>query len=516
MFTATITTPNGVIGNPLATRNLRFSWNKNGAYLCTYSMNMLPAEQNILFSRPKNAMVEVWNDGGLVWRGRLTGVNMEDEAVVVTAHGLQFDLDRVLAPHFWVKTGTRDFVFGTNQGSLIFPFLPNRSGEKFYADNNNRLYIALIKNNVYGVNDQASFFLLPTSGFGELASSFVFTRPVSRFKLSYSMLLPPGWQVVFEGRHIKNMPDAENNNAFHTVVATGILQTATIDISITPKSARRYTFGFTVSNNTGSDYTHSGETGSMYVSVTNVQVLTCEDATCRAIEIARDMTQLNASFMNNGLKFNGVDQGIDLENEDYADISQRQVLDRLAKYGDTSNREYNWWVDVDDTLHFRPRKSFAYDFLALDGKIALNRDGRQEHTVFYGVYQNQMGYPFRTPFIEKTPLESLVHDRAMRKIETNTTSATTAEKIVTTVATAPWRNNGRIVCRGILSANGASYPFWQLRHGDTIAVAPNYIYDEPQVASFDVDGWEYDADSDTLTVYPDAEMADVPSMIAGL
>ncbi len=523
MYIPCIYTGTEVLDSGYGAKRLRFSWNKHGANVCTYTLPNKGFEKLRYAIRQGGAMLDVMGDGGLVWRGRVSAATLEQDAVSITAHGLQDEFNHVRVFHSWINTKVSDWVQAVDKNDSLYPFTQARKNQQFICDNNNRLYIALVNGNTYSANASAAWYLLPVhSPVYENASAPLWTRPIRRIKANYEMLVPSGFEWRIVGEHANNPPNSYDIVVWNTLVGTGVLQTGSVNIDVSANP--RYTVRMILVNNTGSSYTMSGETGSMYLRLTGVEVITGTGAVAagvvRSSEIVRNMALLVGT--QRGITLNAssstvAEMELDLMHEVYNDKTAYEIMERMADYGDLNGRRANWWVDNDYSVHLRQTQSGGRTLIVRSIDAQTRYTLRSIANRYYAVYNNPGGYPLRTEWVNDAVGQRVHGVIRTQAFETQTTSAVQASKVANSMYDASRGVNSQMTVTFIATTNGNQFPFWQIRAGDIVHDLNQLALCQPGQFSTDVfyvAGWEYDEDSDTITLYPEEEIDSVDRMLS--
>jgi hypothetical protein len=498
--------------------NLRFGWDKRGATTCTYTLPNEGLDKMRVAIRQGGAMVDVSGNHGLTWRGRVSAATLGDNAIHVTAHGLQYELDAVRVAHYWVHSRVSDWVQAVDQNNVLYPFTNARQNQQFTCDNNNRLYIALTKGNTYANNATAAWYLLPVhSPVSETTSAPLWTRPIRRVKATYEMLVPSGfeWRVV--GEHLANPPSSTDIVVWNTLVGTGVLQTGSIDISVAANM--RYTARMSLANNTGGNYTMAGETGAMYLRLTGVEIITGTGAAVYPDEVVTSLaalvaTQRGLPFFSSSLTVAAT--GIELKHEVYKDMPVSAVLTRLADYGDTNGQRCAWWVDNNYAVYLsRVQDGTGRTFVVRAKGEDVRYDLRRVPNRTYGVYSDARGYPFRTAWVNDAAGQAVQGTITTLSVTAQTTSATVAGQVASSVRDSKRGLQARLVVDNVLTTTGNEFPFWQLRVGDIIQNAselPSNTTLAGGTDTFYLAGWEYSEQG--ITMFADEDAPSVANMLA--
>jgi hypothetical protein len=203
-------------------------------------------------------------DGGDIWRGRVEDRAITFAGLTLTAYGYSRAFDDVPYTGLWSDTSTR------NWEQVVQEVSAESEPARYRSDNNNRLYMTLIKNAVYKDEDDTCewTYAAPHGG----------SRNITSFSASYDATLPTDWEL----RLIRCDDDFTGQSVVQTITGTGSNATGTISQTFTGKPR----IFVQLRNNTGSDYTVTAETGDRYATLTDIRVKTAATVTASAIATA--------------------------------------------------------------------------------------------------------------------------------------------------------------------------------------------------------------------------------------
>jgi len=470
---------------------LKFSKNKHGCASATWSVACSLYEGFRLQGTLQGKHAEISASGHPVWNGRVEDVSLTETGVDITALGYQVALRDTLFTQFWSSTQTQDWepVY-TSQVS-------NRYPDRYRLGTQDGLFLALQRGDTYGnVNHVGSLMFRIPDGSG---------RDLYTFSFNWEITLPTNWQFVVETRNSTFGSSASTSIAN----GNGATQTGSSSLTLTANSV----LIVSIYNNTGANYTATGETGSQYAKLTGIRVKGTTSASLYADEIIRaivaGVSGTNTTQLQNVWTLIQ-SPGLDLRDEIYLDATPSDILDYLAALGDTSAppRVWEWGVTIDQALYFRPRgsgRTWTIDAGTLD--LQQSMDGLRNAA--YATYQDASGRTLRTA--TTTDPISIKRFGITRTIGIGTQTtvsaqATTHRDAALTDGANPRPRSGFDGIRWIFDTVGMpSYP-WLANPGDVVSVRnlnPTSSADIDRVRTFVLSEMEFDADSGLATLTPE-------------
>ena len=464
-----------------------------------------PAAASAFFPMNLRDSFRLYNAGGLlhaiiaddqagrVWAGRVEDVAIVPGGVRVGAFGYSRTLSDGLYTALWSKTGTAEIR------EMQPADYSGHTPEKYSLDNNNRVFIALTKNTVYGVGNNAAGMVYQSPDDGETSISYI--------RFSYTYNLPTNWALRV----------AAADQSFGSVVTSSITAvggsgsgTFTWDLSATPKKL----FWIQVYNNTGSNYTNTAETGDYYAIATSLRC-TATDASIYASDIAAALATYAANLNSGQIAARSiVATSTDLQDELYEDMRPADILDDLA-----GRHTYEWGVDARQVFYFRPRGTVGRNFFVDAAALELERSAGEVWNKIYATYQDANGRTLRTnSATDATSITAFGLTRT-ESVRARTTSATQAETVRDTrlAQAADYAIRARVTFDRLYDAAGNERPLHALAAGDQVTIRnlpATATTDIENIATFRVDYSNYDAAANALDLEPDTPTPTLVTLIA--
>jgi len=213
--------------------------------------------------------------------------------------------------------------------------------------------------------------------------------------------------------------------------------------------------------------------------------------------------------------------GLDLLDESYEDEYPADIATKLAGLGDNQTPPRRWEVGVweDRRLHFRPKGSGGRTWFVDADEIELASTLETLQNSAYGVYQDANNRTLRTAVADDANSQARYGIARRRAVAASTTSATQAG-VVRSLSV----EDGRVIkpraavkFEYLTDRSGAIYPKWLLRAGDTLALVnlPAAANEEiDRVRTFVVAERTYDAIVDDVTAVPEEPLTSLEFLVA--
>lgn len=478
---------------PAPARNVRFSHTRKGPGALSAHFPMSLEDAFRLYSHGGLLYAVATEDGGIVWRGRVEDVKISDRGAEIQGFGLANFFGDTLYTALWSRTSTADWREVTDND------LANRTPERYELDNNNRLYIALRSGETYA----------NTVDIGELTYAIPHNsdRDIVAFSASYDLTLPKNWQL----RLIRCDANFTNLNVIQTITGTGSNATGTISQTFTGQARLLVQ----VRNNTGGNYTATGDTGDWYVKLTNIRAKTTTAATVLASDIA--LALYNAVPGTKDGHISGyliTASTVDLQDEIYEDMRPAAILDDLAFRSGAV-----WGVDSHGVFFWRPRGTVGNRYFVDALGIELERSLAGIYNQTYGIYNDANGAALRTA-TAKNALSKLVYGVTREEaIQADTTSATQAEahRDALLADSAFYVVRANIEFDAIYDATGQRVSGAGIQGHDTVTIRnlpPQLAVDLDELATFTIDTAEFDAETGKLQLQPALPIPTLVTLIA--
>lgn len=486
-------------------RDLRFSTGPHGFAALSCFIPCALDEAFWLYDRPGLPHVVVSDNGATVWEGRLEDVAIvagADGGVRLTALGYWRALADLPYSALWSDDSVSEWRMETADD------VANRSPEMYVADTQNRLFIGLTKNAVYGHQGNPAFLTFAVPHNSE--------RTIIRVEFDYEIKLPANWRYEFN----RCNEDFSGGANVHAATASGGTDTGSYAGTFTGMD--RIEIG--LYNNSGAPTTYTGETGANYLKITNLRVQSNASATLYADEIADALAAFVAAANSSQLSSSTAliqSPALDLRHEVYEDELPADILAKLAGLGDNQTPPRQWEVGVWEgrALHFRPKGDAARTWYVDVSALEVERTIETLRNSVYAVYQDATGRALRTAGASDSASISRYGLTRQAAVPANTTSSTQAgvHRDAALEDGADPRPRAGVVFTELYDAAGGCWPLWAARAGDTITIrnlSPVLSTDIDRIQSFRVAETDYDVDADRLDVVPESPLPTLETLLA--
>lgn len=437
--------------------------------------------------------------GGVAWEGRLEDVSIVADGIRLMALGYQRAFSD--APYSALWSGARVDEFRPLDASVA----TNDKSQKFESDTNNRLYIAIRKNEVLSSGNFGSQWkAIPSQSL----------RPIIAVSFDYEFNGSSSWQLALNRR---DATGAYLSTPW-SLNGTGSLQTGTRNEALTGCDG----LSFHLSATTGLTYT--GETGDTYIKITNLRIKTTSSASVYASEIAAAL----ATYLNglNSSQIQAVSAliespGLDLRDEVYEDAWPTDILTRLARLGDNQSppRIWEWGVWENRILHLRPRGSAGRTWYVDVLPEEIQRTIDLLRNSAYSLYQDENGRKLRTAAASSADSRARYQVTRQEMVSASTTSGAQAgvqrDAFLADHAN-PIPRVG-IDVRALYDSAGVCWPQWAARSGDLVVIRnlPVGLSTEiDRIRSFRVAETLFTVDTGRVQLTPEAPLPRLETLLA--
>jgi hypothetical protein len=446
------------------------------------------------------------SDGAAVlWEGRVEDIALRNGGVQLGGLGDARLLDDIVYTALWSDASVTGWL------SLDESAASNNAPGRFAFDTNNRIYIAAEKDATMG----ASF--IGRQGY-QLPSQAAL--PLARVEFDYEYNADVNWALGLQTWDALALPWTFLTNVWTVAVgAPGVVSGSfSANLTGTPNALAFYFYY------NAAPAVYIGETGAVYLKITNIRVKSTTSTTLYADEIVKSVRDrvntVNASAISTSNRLI-TSPTINLLQAIYEDTAPSAVLDELAQLGDSAGQHYEWGVFDGRELFFRPVGSAARQWAidAADLDIEQSLDGLFNST--YGLYQDANGRTLRTA--AQTNAQSIGRYGLTRQAsqEADTTSSATAITIAATAtaATATPIPRATVKVRRFSTLTGAPARGEWVRSGDTVTIRnlpPSTSSAVDKVRTFTVAQTSFNLDTGDVTVIPESPGPDLEFQIAQL
>lgn len=443
-----------------------------------------------VYNQPGTMFFDLTNRyGRVVWRGRVEDQRIVPGGLELQAFGLQRMMSDILYTALWSVSSVADWRPVTSEDAA------NRKPDLYQMDNNNRLFITLVKGAEYA----------HITDIGELtfASPHRGNRAIWGFSADYEITLPAGLQM----RILQCNDSFGSSSVMQTINGTGATQTGVINLT----SMTMPRLLVQVRNNSGSSYVVTDETGELYIKLTSLRIVSAAAVTSSAIAnaVATYVQGINTGMIARKV----IPSSTDLLDELYEDRVVADLLD------DLSDREgYTWSVDDWGVFRYQPQSS-GRQWWVDAGSVQLERSLDAVGNEIYATYNDPNRRVMRTVANIDAGSVQRTGWRRQAMVSVNSTSAVQAEhhRDIRLQDASQYQVRATIEFRRIIDSSGAVWPLWAVMPGDMITVRnlpPHLVTDDDVLSSFVVAETEYDAVNDQLRVEPTVPIPTLVTLIA--
>lgn len=498
-------TPGGTLLTDVsgAASNVQATTNAHGFATLTADVALSLAAAFAIYDRPGLPHIVLSDGASVVFEGRLEDVAITDTGATLQAFGYWRALSDVPYTAFWSATSVASWR------PIRAEELASHAPDLYQVDTNNRIYITLVNGTTYvNTSDIASMvYYAPSQG----------ARSIARVTFSYSLLAPADWRA----RLSSYASGYTSGTSEWTLDATGVLQTGNVLQNLASPNT---IITFDLFNNSGSGLTFGDETGTAYLKITNLRVMSTTASTVTADAIAGAL----ATYVNgvNSTQLSAATTliaapGLDLTDEIYEDALPADILTRLAGLGDNQTPPRQWEVGVWENrlLHLRVRGSAARAWYVDVGALDVQRSLTTLANAAYGVYRDATGMTQRTA--TATDASSIARYGLTRRaaVAASTTSATQAgvHRDAYLDDRSELLPRASISIPALYDAAGGRWPLWAARSGDTITIRnlpPTLSLDVDRIRTFRIAETSYNCDQDVLSVTPESPLPSLEVLVA--
>jgi hypothetical protein len=475
--------------------SLTFGHNEHGPESLRATFDLSMSEAARLFDRAGVPHVVVSGYGETIWTGRVEDVAIVNEGIEITAYGYWRALSDTPYTALWSDTLMENWRVVTSNDTA------NRSPERYSISLDNQIYIAFVKNTIYGNNDHIAEiqYRIPSESI----------RGIVEVQFVYSIRIPINWEFRLEYWTGNTLVASAL-----TIFGSGANQTANVTISI---PAPYDNVRFRIFNNSGNNYTYALETGEYYAGVGVIRVKTTNEVYVSPDLIVAHLASITAGLSPSTEKIFGT--GTDLRNALYEDESAADVLTNLAQFGDNNGSRFEVGVDANRTLFFRPRGWDVRNWSILESDLQIERSLDEFFASAYVVYRDAAGRTLRTTVdTDERAVGEYLDRRAA--VQMNTTSNTDANfyRGVFLGDSAQLTPRAQIQTNRLFCTGNTPWPGWMVRAGDYINMRnlPVAPADSSlnKIRRFRISRTEYDAVTGVLTIEPESPLSTLDFLIA--
>ena len=468
------------------------------------------------FYRTSGALhVEINAGAYRVWEGRL-----DDPALLVGQDGSEIEIQALgywqayrdlLYTALWSTTDISGWEPLTNDETPGTDYTPERW--EFGQQQDKQIWMSPKKNTfVVALNGRGGIrFVLPDRG----------RKTITRVLFDYFQFLPNSeWRGSIDSYAYDSSAQTFSYAGFTPwiLLGSGATQVGTVDVTFAGSNA----LVFQVLKLSGAAVTLTAETGTHYLRIRNLRILTTANATLDPSEIVQDLLAFvresnpdqadSATFLINA-------PGIDLDNEIYEDLTPAEILQRLALLGDTQDNRYEVGVRRNRRLYFRRRGSAARRWIIDATGLDIQQSRELLANRAYARYQDASGRTLRTANANDTVAQNRFGLVRQRLIDADGTSQTTAEQLRDTFLedNANPRPRAGVAFDRLYTEQGQQAPLWMVESGDIVTIRnlpPGLGADVDRIRTFYVAETEYDVDRRFMRIVPEEPLPTLDALLA--
>jgi len=447
--------------------------------------------------------VDVYDDGALIWRGRLDDVTLTPDGVALGAFGYQQSLRDLRYTALWSDTSTARWA-QTTQADASTSY-----NDRFELDNNNRLRMGARAGETYGnttLTKRAYWrYRIPDGS----------SRQITRIAWTYTLTgIDTAWTIGLFNNDRSAVIWGTIASIAGTVGPTAITQTFTGQDSIWALLGRN-----------AADAAYGGVTGSTEAIFTSPRVTTATPPITANLIIADLISAVSTANPDLLSSVTGLvgNPGIDLTDAIYEDAVPSDILDTLAVRGDTSGDVWRWWVDRNQTLHFARMPQWfdgTSQIYAVDvSSLEASRSTRAVRNRIIARYQDANGRTLRTAAANNTSSQRRYGVILQDVTDADTTSSSTAATIRDTALADAALPTPRAAVRTdrLYAFNGTRVPLSRVEPGDFVVlrnILPGFVSDANALRTMQVSEVELDLINGGVTITPLVPIPTLDRLIA--
>lgn len=441
------------------------------------------------YEQPPTRHLRIRDGIDTAFAGRLEDRAVVDGGLQVTAMGFQRAFSDIPYTALWSDTSYGRWRVVTDDERA------DTTADMWRQDKDNRLYIAPRKGEEIAGTDACEMtYSAPHGGL----------RGLTAMTFTYDIDLPADWEMnVYTADY-----DFGNPTLVDTLASSGSPLTGTVTWSLLDDlGVSQQRIIVQVINNTGSPVTITDDTGDNYVKLSDVRIVTADTpitADTIASHLANYINGINPNQALSASPFNIEAGSIDLESILYEDTYPADILNELIEQAAAGQR-WQWSVWENRRLQFYPRGSRAQTWYT--DVTGLNVSGTLDtlRNSVYGTYQNGFGEIERTAVNTDSNSVETYGITRQGLVNAGTTAQAEQKRDLLLTEMADITPRSRVKLNGLYNAEGASFPLWYCRAGDTITIRNLPISYSPaidKIRTFYVTSTRYDLENDELNPTP--------------
>jgi len=484
--------------------DLIFETDEHGFSFLSASIRMGLSEAIRLYDAIPSAHVVLSDGAFIAFEGRAEDRELIDGGLRIGAFGYQRALHDVLYTSLWSTesyAGWRPITADELAG--YYP-------EKYYMDNNNRVYITM--------NGQGETFGRTSPQVGGMIYKVphLAQDDLVEVEYTYNTNLPAGFLA-----QMLSWTEGFGTGSIETAFAGSGSATETI-------TAGRVFLAFRIANSSAADpYTNTADVDDYYLKITGLRIRTTANNNVYADEIAKALiTYING--INSGqlssdtslIKTHGT-TGTDLNEAVFVDQRPADIMTWLGSRGDdaTPSNYFEWGVWEGQRLHFRARGSQALNWYADVYSLNVSSTLDEMENSVYATYID--GFSRRLITAAATSTASQKKYGLIRHGYTTTyTSSSTLAGVIAAARVNDMKDanpRGRIDIPMVFTAAGARVASYKVRALDTITIRNLPVGGSPDVdkiKTFRISRTRYDAMSNMLQVIVEEDTPSLEELVA--
>lgn len=483
--------------------------NLHGSRDLTISAPRLLAEALQLYTSAGLVLVAAHDNGRRCWIGRLSAPDLyageNGSGITLRALGLWEALNDLEYTTLWSDTRT---ALWSEMTALDFS---SAAPERYELKADNRLFIAPRKNEVFD-----SSGLLGVWKYERPHNS---RRQISRVTFDYTLIAPVNWQAAFQIWSGTGTTAWSFVSSEWTLSGNGAVQTGSQAINLSSAADR---IAFRLYYNAASA-TYTNETGAVYLSITNIHVMTTTSTTITADQIASDLVAAYNSYNANIISTSTAritNPGADFVDLQFEDTPFTTVLNTAATRGDGVGTIYVTGIDCWQQLYLHPIGTSGRTWYVDITNLELSSDRTTLANQVVAIYEDASGRTLRTTdSTDSTSVAQYGYTRR-RSVDAKTTNTTVATQYrdATISDTKIVRPAAAISFTVVYNSAGGNVPLAEVAPGDTLVIRniplTNTLASIDRIRSFMITETEYNILDGVLSVTPESPLPLLEVLIA--
>lgn len=464
--------------------DLKFSYSEHGCDMCVFVASVSQDAAAAILANASVYHVVISSIGGNVWAGRAEQVSIVSGGVEITAYGYWRALLDQPYTAMWSETKLTEWRL------VDASDLANRIPSMYSTDTNDRLFIAPTKDSVYGTGTEVGEwgYQIPSGS----------SRQITAISFDWTANLPTDWYA-----RVDRYTSAYSYQSTITTFLNpddGAVSTGTVSQTFTACDRVHVAIYY----GGGGTYTYTGETGTNNLQVANVRIKSTTASTVTPNAVIADMLSLAPALSSVVVSDTN---SLDLTDAVFEDKYPGDIIDYIARLGDTTGNRWEAGVDANRVLYYRSRGSNVKEWYADLLDLDFAREISSMWNSVYAVYKRPItDTAVRGTASTDTASVNLWGVTRKMALPVDTTSSTTAN-YYRDVALADRKNPAVKTQLRVLPVNISD--LWVVKAGDYINIRnlPPVIFGQLNFTRVRIARTEYDATNNTITIQSEAPLS---------